>query len=86
MATRFQNYAMGVTAPALGAVAITPSDSVDLAEGVCAVTLGGAGTLSFIGTGGTTYTTGMLPVGTYSLFARRILATGTTATDITGWI
>jgi len=33
-----------------------------------------------------TYTTGPLPVGTYPMLARRIRATGTTATGLTGWI
>ncbi|WP_136685889.1 spike base protein, RCAP_Rcc01079 family [Falsirhodobacter xinxiangensis] len=86
MPDRFHTHSKGVTAPALGAIAVTPSDSTDLPEMVRAVTLGGGGTLGFVGGDGQTYVTGVLPAGTYAVFARRIRATGTTASDITGWI
>lgn len=86
MPDRFTNHSKGVTAPALGAIAVSPSDSADLPETLRAVTLGGAGTLSFVGTDGLVHQTGTLPAGTYPVFIRRLRATGTTATDITGWI
>lgn len=86
MSDRFLNQAKGVTSPALGALAVTPADGTDLAEPVRAVTIGGGGRLSFVGIDGKTYVTGVLPAGSYAMFARRIRATGTTATDITGWI
>lgn len=86
MASRFAANQTGVTGAALGAMAIVASDSTDLPEEIRAVTLGGAGVLKYVGSDGATYTTGELPVGTYAMFARRILATGTTATKITGWI
>ena len=74
------------TQPAIGAYAVTPSDTVDLPEAIRAVTIGtAAGTISFVGLDGVTYTTGLLPIGTYPLFAARIRNTGTTATGLTGW-
>ncbi|MCE6950247.1 hypothetical protein LAZ40_06365 [Cereibacter sphaeroides] len=82
----FKNHNAGLTAPASGAMAITPSDANDLASAIRAVTLGGEGTLSFMGWDGQVHTTGPLPVGTYALLACRIRATGTTATNITGWV
>lgn len=84
---RFRYNSTGVESPALGAYDITPSNSVDLMETVRAITIGtAAGTLSFVGRDGRTYTSGPLPLGTYPLFARRVLATGTTATGLTGWV
>jgi hypothetical protein len=75
-----------ILASATGAMAITPSDSVDLAQPVRAITIAEEGTLSFTGLNGHTYTTGTLPAGTYPVIAKRVRATGTTATGITGWI
>lgn len=75
-----------MSGPAIGALAVTPSDSVDLARRIRAVTIGIAGgTISYVGWDGVTYTTGPLPVGTYPMLALRIRATGTTATGLTGW-
>lgn len=78
--------AVPIDGPAIGAVAVTPSDSVDLTEPVRQVTLNAGGTLSYISSvDGATYTTAALPAGSYPLLASRIRATGTTATGITGW-
>ena len=77
----------GIESSAVGALAVTPSNSTDLSSPIRAITIGGdAGTVSFIGWDGVTYTTGSLPAGTYPIFATRIRSTGTTATSITGWI
>lgn len=86
MADRFSKHQRGITSGAVGAMAVTPSDTADLAESIRAVTIGTAGTLSFIGSDGVVCTTAELPVGTYALFARRIMASNTTAAKITGWI
>lgn len=83
---RFKYQLSGLESPAVGAIDVTPSDGADLAENVRAITIGGEGTVSFIGVDGATYTTGTLPVGTYAMQASRIRSTGTTATNITGWI
>ncbi|MFG6083851.1 hypothetical protein ACEUZ9_000083 [Paracoccus litorisediminis] len=85
-ANRFSAFTHGTNAPALGAVAVTPNDNVDLAEAIRAVTVNVSGTLSFIGLDGVIYTTAALPVGTYAVSTARIRATGTTASAITGWV
>lgn len=83
----FGTVAAHITASALGAYAVTPNDSTDLTKPVRAVTVGSDGVLVFVSSrDGQTYTTGILPAGTYPLFASRILATGTTATNLTGWV
>ena len=78
----------GFLGSAQGAFAVTPSDTVDLPAPIRALTIGTAGgTVSYIHTRtGETHTTGPLPLNTYSLEAKRILATGTTATGLTGWV
>lgn len=69
-----------------GSLAITPSDGADLATRIRAITIGGdAGTIAWVGWDGASNTTNSLPVGTHVMLARRILATGTTATGLTGW-
>jgi len=87
MAAPFSAGSANINGPSLGPVAITPSDTVDLATPIRLITIGGVGgVISVIGMDGVTYTSGVLPVGTYSCFVARVRATGTTATDITGWI
>ena len=86
MANRFANNEPGMTAPAIGAYDVTPSDSVDLTEPCRQVTINVSGTVSYISSiDGATYTTATLPVGSYPVFASRIRATGTSATGITAW-
>ena len=82
---RFSAYAPGINAPAIAAYAVTPSNTADLPEVIRQVTISGAGVIRYIGPCGGTFTTGVLPAGTYVMTASRILATGTTATGITGW-
>jgi len=86
MTDLFKNMARPVTSPALGSMAITPSDSTDLVARIRAVTLNVGGTLAWVNEEDVTQATGPLPAGTYPLMARRILATGTTATGLTGWV
>ena len=87
MTQPFSASSATIDGPALGAFAITASDTTDLATNIRALTIGTtAGTVSFIGWDGVTYTTGALPVGTYPLLAKRIRATGTTAVGLTGWV
>jgi hypothetical protein len=87
MGRPLENNQPGIESGALGAYAITPNDDTDLTDDIRAITIGGtAGTVSYIGWNGVTYTTGTLPQGSYPMLARRIRATGTTATSITGWV
>ncbi|WP_233557265.1 spike base protein, RCAP_Rcc01079 family [Gemmobacter lutimaris] len=82
----FKSMTRPLTAPALGSLSVTPSDSTDLVTPIRALTLNAGGTLAWINREGVTQATGPLPAGTYPLMAARILATGTTANGLTGWI
>lgn len=85
MSEKYQGRADDIVAPARGGFAITTSDSTDLAAETRAIYVGGAGDLvavlasgdevSFVGLAGGT----LLPVR-----ARRIKATGTSATHLVG--
>jgi hypothetical protein len=86
MPDRFSHQARGVSASAEASFVITPSDSVDLPETIRQITLNGAGTLRWTGRDGVVNVTGPLPAGSYPLAARRLHATGTTATGLTGWV
>ncbi len=88
MSDPFASHAPSLISVAFGAFVIAPSDDADLPVSIRAVTIGGeGGTISFISRDGQTYTTGHLWEGcTYGFLARRILATGTTATGLTGWV
>jgi hypothetical protein len=86
MSDPFASNAPGLTSPGIGAFAITPNNSTDLAQAIRAVTIGGDAGVIVYDWQGTTYTTGALPVGTYAMRATRIRATGTTATGLTGWV
>ncbi|MFD2173329.1 spike base protein, RCAP_Rcc01079 family [Rhodobacter lacus] len=87
MTDQFAHLTPGLDSPSMGGNAITPSDSTDLPAPVRAVTIGtAAGVIKYVhARTGATCTTGPLPVGQHSIWARRILATGTTATGLTGW-
>lgn len=84
----FSTLAPTIVGPAMRAFAVTPDDDADLEQNIRAVTIGTTGgTLTFVSSRtGATSTTAELPIGTYPLFASRILSTGTTATGITGWV
>ena len=86
MPRKFNSYLQSSGSPAIGSHPVTPADDADLPDAIRAVTIGGAGTLAWRGSDGQIYQTAELPVGTYPLSADRILAAGTTATDITGWV
>ena len=86
MPDRFTNQARGANASAEASFVITPSDTVDLPEAIRQITLSGAGTLRWTGRDGVVNVTGVLPAGSYPIAARRLHATGTTATGLTGWV
>lgn len=87
MTDQFASFGAGITGPALSASAITPSDTVDLDAPIRALTIGtSGGAVKFThARTGAICTTGPLPLGQHSIWARRIWATGTTATGLTGW-
>jgi len=75
-----------VTAAASQAVAITPTDGVDLTSNTRALWVGGAGTLAVIMAGdGSSVTFSGIPAGTLlPIQVSRVSATGTSATLIVG--
>ena len=75
-----------VNAPAVDSFVVTKSDTVDLPFAIRALTIAVGGTVSYIGIDGETNTTEYLPSGTYSFLATRILSTGTSASQMTGWV
>lgn len=86
MADRFDNNTFrNVTIPAIGSFVVTPNDGEDLERDIRAVTIGAGGTIAYVNWEGESCETADLPEGSYPLFARRILDTGTSADDITGW-
>lgn len=78
--------APALNAPAVGSFPVVPNDGADLPYPVRGVTLGGGGTLRYVGIDGREHSTNALPAGTYAVMAVRILLAGTSATDITGWV
>lgn len=63
---------------------ITPSDSVDLATPIRALIISAGGTVKITKLDGVTTDTLTLPAGQFAIKVRRIWATGTTATGLTG--
>ena len=86
MADQHQFAAEGLTSPADNQVAITPSDSTDLAYTSRAIRVGVGGSLVVTPAGGgsnvtyTVYNGEVLPIR-----VTRVLATGTTATNLVNW-
>jgi hypothetical protein len=82
---RFEQFTGALDAPAAQAVVITKSDSVDLAEVTRAIYVGGAGDLSVVMVSGQVATFTALPAGfILPVRARRVNATGSTATSLVG--
>lgn len=77
----------GMNAPGFQAATISPSDSTDFPEGqnARAIYVGVTGDLTVIMAGdaaGTSVTFKNVPVGIFNIAARRVLSTGTTATQL----
>lgn len=80
-----KNYTPGVTSPTeRTGVAVTPSDSTDLANGPCrAIYVIGAGNVNVnLASGGTAVLTGLTAGQTVEVNVSRVLATSTTATGV----
>ena len=86
MPDQHSNFVEGLTSPADNQVAITPSDSTDLAFNSRAIRVGVGGTLVVTPAGGgsdvtyTVYNGEVLPIR-----VSRVKATGTTATNLVNW-
>lgn len=83
----FETYSPGPSGSAVGSFAITPSNGADLPSVVRAVVVGAAGTIRWRGLDGQVNDTGPLPAGLIlPIQTRQIMATGTTASDLTGLV
>ena len=83
MPDTFSNLAEGLTAPADNLIAITPSDSTDLAHNSRAIYVGGAGNLVVTPAGGGSNVTLAVVAGAVlPIRVSRVLSTGTTATGL----
>lgn len=79
-----QNF-LGIDAPARRMFSIVPDDNNDLALSTRGVYIGGAGNLHVVTTEGDNETAvGLLGGSVYPFRVRRVLSTGTTATNIMG--
>ena len=82
---QFSDHATSLESPAAGAVAITPSDSVDLTHVTRAIYVGGGGDLAVtMKDGGNTIFKNMIGGTVIAIRASRVLVAGTTATNIVG--
>lgn len=87
MADRFQNTAPSLAGPAMHGFAVTPSDSTALAETTRALYVGTTGAVALVMASGASITLIGVPSGTIlPLRASKVMATGTTATDIVGLV
>jgi hypothetical protein len=83
MESRITNLKAENTAPAEGAVAVTPSDSTDLTYMARALYIGGAGSVNVDVADGTPVVFAGLAAGTIlPVRVKRVRATSTTATNI----
>lgn len=83
MSESFTSRAEDVTAPARHGFAVTPNDATDLVADSRAIYVGGAGTLAVQLVGGGTVSFAGLAAGTLlPVRVRRVLATGTSATQL----
>ncbi len=81
----FNDYASGLTGPICGGFAISPDDGADIQQVTRALMVSGAGDVTAVLKNGDTLTLSGLMVGVlYPFRVVRILATGTTATGISG--
>ena len=82
MSDPFADHQSGLESPASKLSAIIPDDTADLPEACRALNVGGSGTVALTTVGGTTATVYVTAGIAFPVRARRILATGTTATGI----
>lgn len=78
----FQNQASGLQSPAARLAGITPSDTADLAFPTRAIAVGGEGFVSLVTIAGDKGRVYVVPGAPFPIRARRVLAAGTSATDI----
>lgn len=72
--------------PAKSAFVITPHATNDLEAPVRAIVVATQGTLAYQNWEGVDCTTDELPPGVYTLYAKKVYVSGTTATGLTGLV
>lgn len=78
----FHNHASGLESPATRLADVTPSDTADLGFATRAIAVGTEGFVQLVTVSGDTGRIYIVPGAPFPIRARRILATGTSATDI----
>ena len=87
MKDTFSGFTHGLTAPLRGGFDITPDDTSELSEVTRAVYVGQGGDMAIeLSGGGSVVLKGLKPGVIYPLRLARVLATGTTATDLVGMV
>ena len=88
MADKFENHAVGLNSPAVGAVVVVPDDNADLAVPLRGYTVGVGGTIAVVFVDDTVAV--VLPARIagvdYGGRIKKILQTGTTAQGIVGYL
>lgn len=87
MPDRFQNSSPSLSGPAAHGFAVTPNDSTTLAETTRALYVGSAGAIAVLMASGASITFPGVPAGTMlPVRVTKVMATGTSATDIIGLV
>jgi hypothetical protein len=82
----YKSHKSEVDSPVRHAIAVTPSDSADLATASRAIYIGGAGNIQVTTVDGDTVTMNGVTAGSfYPIRVARVWSTGTTATNIQSW-
>lgn len=85
MNDEFEGFAPSLTTPATKAESVSPDDLNDLSQVTRALYVGGAGDIRVVLVSGDTITIRNASAGViYPLRVKRVLSTGTVATDIVG--
>ncbi|MDB5550939.1 MAG: hypothetical protein JWL86_923 [Rhizobium sp.] len=87
MPDRFQNSSPSLSGPAAHGFAVTPNDSTTLSETTRALYVGSAGAVAVLMASGASLTFTGVPAGTVlPVRVTKVMATGTSATDILGLV
>lgn len=78
----FRNHAPGLESPAVRLATVTPNDAADLAFPTRAIAVGAEGVVRLTTVAGDTGEVFVVPGAPFPIRARRIMATGTSATSI----
>lgn len=84
MSDFFQSHATGLESPASRLIAVTPNDGADLAFATRALACGTDGWINLVTVQGDSGRIWAVAGAPFPIRARRVLASGTTATDIVG--